>query len=429
MLKIRDFARLGQVSVRTLRYYDELGLLTPVQVDRYTGYRLYSATQLPQLYRILVLKDLGCSLDEIALLLRADQSASRLRALLQQKRAELQRQLQDEQARLQRVEARILQIEQEIVMPSYEIVLKRADALTVAALRGHVRADHEVDLLFTEVYAHLRHFPVTYPAPAIAIWDDQDRGIDDAGFDVVAAVPIAGAAAPSARIVIETLPAVERMACVVHHGSLDQLAQAYDSLYGWAHANGYRVVGASRTVAVQVDRSAHPQDGVIEVQLPIAVERRLAALDDLLSPAERVLVTERARQVVAAMIEEARQDAAAVQTQHLLLGLMGVEKGFAAAVLRELGFTPERVRGAPRPAGPEPEVVIEGQRWSPPLRSVVAQSAQVAQQLAHDYLGTEHLLIALMRCRDASVQAALEDLGLTAMRVEQAVGDRLSQAA
>lgn len=65
VLKIGDFSRLTFVSVKTLRYYDELGLLRPVRVDEFTGYRYYSADQLPRLNRILALKDLGLSLEEV----------------------------------------------------------------------------------------------------------------------------------------------------------------------------------------------------------------------------------------------------------------------------------------------------------------------------------------------------------------------------
>jgi DNA-binding transcriptional MerR regulator len=62
MFKIGDFSRIARVSCRLLRYYDELGLLRPTLVDRDSGYRYYSASQLQQLNRILVLKELGLSL-------------------------------------------------------------------------------------------------------------------------------------------------------------------------------------------------------------------------------------------------------------------------------------------------------------------------------------------------------------------------------
>ena len=66
MFKIGDFSMLSRISVKTLRYYDEIGLLKPVNVDQFTGYRYYSADQLPRLNYIVALKDMGLSLEEIA---------------------------------------------------------------------------------------------------------------------------------------------------------------------------------------------------------------------------------------------------------------------------------------------------------------------------------------------------------------------------
>ena len=75
MIRIGDFSKLSRVSIKTLRYYDEMGLLKPIEVDRFTGYRYYEFDQLPRLYRILALKDLGFSLEEIGRLLKSGLSA------------------------------------------------------------------------------------------------------------------------------------------------------------------------------------------------------------------------------------------------------------------------------------------------------------------------------------------------------------------
>ena|SRR5258706_1984745 len=65
MFKIGEFSRLSRVSVRMLRHYDQLGLLTPSQIDSLTNYRYYSADQLPRLNRILAFRDLGFSLEQV----------------------------------------------------------------------------------------------------------------------------------------------------------------------------------------------------------------------------------------------------------------------------------------------------------------------------------------------------------------------------
>jgi len=104
MLKVGEFARLAQVSIRLLHYYDQLGLLSPAMVDRSSGYRFYSADQLPRLHRILALKDLGLSLEEVARLIDGAVSAEELRGMLLLKQAELRQRVTEEQARLDRVQ-------------------------------------------------------------------------------------------------------------------------------------------------------------------------------------------------------------------------------------------------------------------------------------------------------------------------------------
>lgn len=89
MFKISDFSQLARVSVRTLRLYDELDLLKPAQVDPLTGYRQYDANQLSRLNRILALKDLGFSREQIAQFLQKDMPVERLRGMLLMKRVEV----------------------------------------------------------------------------------------------------------------------------------------------------------------------------------------------------------------------------------------------------------------------------------------------------------------------------------------------------
>jgi DNA-binding transcriptional MerR regulator len=89
MLKIGEFSKFGQVSVKTSRYYDSLGLLTPQMIDPITGDRYYSFDLLPRLNRILALKEFGFSLEQIDQLLNNDLTAEQLRGMLRLKQAEI----------------------------------------------------------------------------------------------------------------------------------------------------------------------------------------------------------------------------------------------------------------------------------------------------------------------------------------------------
>src|SRR5829696_9128903 len=109
MFKIGEFSRLAQVPVPTLRYYDQVGLLKPVEVDRFTGYRYYSVTQLPRLNRILALKGLGFSLEQIGLALDEGLTPEQMRGMLRLRHAQISQLLNEAQSQLVEVEARLQQ--------------------------------------------------------------------------------------------------------------------------------------------------------------------------------------------------------------------------------------------------------------------------------------------------------------------------------
>ena len=121
MIRIGDFSRISQTPVSTLRYYDEVGLLKPVEVDHFTGYRYYTFDQLARLHRILALKDLGFSLEEIVRLLADTLPARQVHGMLLRKRADLRGQAQDNHERLERLDTWLKQIEKENNMTAHII--------------------------------------------------------------------------------------------------------------------------------------------------------------------------------------------------------------------------------------------------------------------------------------------------------------------
>src|SRR5688572_24507352 len=113
MLKIGEFSRLSQVTVKTLRYYDEIGLVKPSEIDRFTDYRYYSLDQLPRIHTIMALKELGLSLGQIAELLNDNLTTEQIRGMFRLKQAEVKQRVREEQERLAQIEFRLRQIELE----------------------------------------------------------------------------------------------------------------------------------------------------------------------------------------------------------------------------------------------------------------------------------------------------------------------------
>lgn len=269
MLKIGDFSKLAQVSIKTLRYYDQLGLLRPYWSDRFSGYRYYRVDQLPRLNRILALKDLGFSLEQIQQVLEQDLSLAELRGMMRLRRAELERHIQEEQARMERVEARLYQLEEERRLPVYEVVLKPAPTLRVLGIRDQLSRPGEVSRLLSELAGHLQRYNLTPEAsnPALAVYYDVEY--NEQRIDVEAAVPVSKSLPNTPRASVHELAGCEMMACTIYEGAHELLNDAYQALFTWIERSGYRVAGPNREVYLQAISANHPAP-VTELQFPVS---------------------------------------------------------------------------------------------------------------------------------------------------------------
>jgi DNA-binding transcriptional MerR regulator len=268
MFKIGDFSKLSQVSVKTLRYYDEIGLLRPSEIDRFTGYRYYTASQLSRLNRILLLKDLGLSLDQIGRLLESDLPPAQLRGMLKLRQAEIERSIEEEEARLARVAALLTHIEQENVnMSKYDVVIKKVAPVRIASIRDVVANYSAQGELWGELGTYLAQHNVKAVAPCLTI--DHNDSYKERDVDLEVCEVIDAALPTTDRVKVRDLPAVEQMACTVHHGPFPQLNQGYQALGQWAETNGYRFVGPSREVYLQVSEIGDDSTNVAEIQIPV----------------------------------------------------------------------------------------------------------------------------------------------------------------
>lgn len=268
MIRIGDFARLGQVSVVTLRHYDEIGLLKPVAVDSFTGYRYYSVTQLPRLNRILALKDLGFTLDQIEMVLNG-LTLDHLRGMLQLRHAEVEQHITQEQGRLARIAARLRQIESEDIMATYDVVLKTLPAQLIASRRVTIPTNDQVpdylDAAYKETYTHLNTNGAKDIGPCFAIWHQPADVYSNE--EAEAAVPIDRSIPSTERVLVYELPQ-QQVAAAVHHGGYDGLAQIHTALLTWIEANGYRSTGTYREVYIQHNAN-NLAETATEVQYPV----------------------------------------------------------------------------------------------------------------------------------------------------------------
>lgn len=269
ILKIGEFARIGQVSIATLRHYDQCGLLKPNALDPDTNYRYYSLDQLARLHRILALKELDFPLEQIAQLLEEALSLEQLRGMFTLKQAQTQHLIDTEQARLTRLAARLRQLEQEGKMPAYEVLLKQVDSLLVASIRDRIPIISERGQLYETLSAYLNQQGVQSSQPDLLLLHSRHELHDEEmSIDVEVAMPLSTALPGNEQIRIRRLPG-GLMACTVHTGDDLSLGRAYVALHRWMTDNGYRFNSSPRQVHLQRAQDMDPSHYVTEVQFPV----------------------------------------------------------------------------------------------------------------------------------------------------------------
>ncbi|WP_097956124.1 MULTISPECIES: MerR family transcriptional regulator [unclassified Streptomyces] len=272
MFTIGDFARYGRVSPRMLRHYDAIGLLIPDRTDPATGYRLYGAAQLARLNRIIALKNLGFTLQQVGAVLDERVGPEELRGMLRLRRAELAEAVAAASARLTRVEARLRSIESEGHMPADDVVIRAVPAVRVAELTGTAASYQPQDIgpvigpLYERLLPLLEGAGLRPTGPGIARYEDAPEGggaiVVHAGVTVSAPVGAVG----DTEVRVVELPPFEA-ATIVHRGAMDDVLSTTHTLARWLDANGYRSTGYNREVNLECPPD--PGSWVTELQEPV----------------------------------------------------------------------------------------------------------------------------------------------------------------
>ncbi|MHB1355965.1 MAG: MerR family transcriptional regulator [Anaerolineae bacterium] len=255
MLRIGDFSRLAHVTVKALRHYAALGLFKPVWIDRFTSYRYYNLDQLPQLNRILALKDLGFTLDQITELLDDHISSALLQDILFRKQSELKARLLVEQNRLDLIADLLKQIRSTgnvsqigelqrsldraaVIVPNISnkkefdmqprIVIKPAFHVVGMCYHG-TNQNHEIPDMWGVFLQRTGEIERINPTLSYGVCS-LPTGLPEGHFEYVAGVEVNEGAPVPAGMVLRSLPEM-RYAVFAHRGSLESLGKTYQNVY------------------------------------------------------------------------------------------------------------------------------------------------------------------------------------------------------
>ncbi len=280
MFKIGDFSRLTRVSIKTLHHYDEIGLFKPMLVDKFTGYRYYTYEQLPHLNRILALRGLGFSLEQIKGMIGNDGkiaiSSEVLRGMLALRQAQLQQLLDKTREQLHQVEIRLYQIEREGKMSDIEILTKEVGQMMVVSGREVVSDPsfmrERCMALNHLVWRAIQETGLKTDGISFALYHSDATN----GIDVEMAYVVQSATLPELNGVAKAhILTPTRVAYAVYKGSYDDfgaVGRVHAEIMRWIQANGYRQAGACREYYLRPPQRSDDPMGVMEIQYPITSE-------------------------------------------------------------------------------------------------------------------------------------------------------------
>ena len=258
MLKIGEFSKLSRISIRMLRHYDELGLLTPETTDPFTGYRYYSEAQLFTAGRINALKAMGFRLCDAAEVLRCWEDREALERCLLSRREAARLQAEEAAERLRKDEPM-----------QYDVTVKTIPERHVASVRQIIpNYDQEGSLwsIFLRETAGL-HIQNGDPCLCVALFHDGDYKESDVDVEIQKSVK--GAYPDTEHVKFKTMPAVQ-VASAVCKGSYDQISAVNAAVASWVEANGYAFDGTAFNIYhVSPYETDDPNEFVTEVCYPV----------------------------------------------------------------------------------------------------------------------------------------------------------------
>lgn len=265
LFQIGEFSRICQVSVKTLHYYDKIGLLAPAEVDRLTGYRYYQVEQIDAMNYIQRLKRYGFSLEEIQQMTAlSDKKEISLR--LRKQKEKLKREQQEKAVILNELQTHISVFERTgdvmTYQKGYTIELKESPAMNVLAVRTMMGVD-EFGKYYGKLFERVPRERVTPSGLNGARYYDQE--FDHESSDVEVFIGI------KEKEKADTVLSPCLCAATVHYGGYSTLSEAYGAIVSWVINNGYEIAGAPFELYIKTQfDSLQPEDWETEIYFPVS---------------------------------------------------------------------------------------------------------------------------------------------------------------
>ncbi len=263
MYQIGMFSKINHVTTKTLRHYDEIGLLKPKHIDDFTGYRYYSSEQLLKLHEILSLKEMGLGLMEIKNILN---DKGNIEEYLVQKKYELMNEIESKKEKLLKIN-NYLEYDNDKIQP----IIKPLPEVIVASMRVTIpNYDTYFDIV-PKMGKEMQSKGVVCSKPEYCFTIYHDGEYKETDIDAEVCEAVIDFYEDSETVKYKKIAVVEKAVCLLHKGSYSSLRSSYVKLFKWIDKNGYEVVGLTRESYIDgIWNKENEDEWLTEIQVPIS---------------------------------------------------------------------------------------------------------------------------------------------------------------
>lgn len=279
MIQIGAFSKIAKISVRMLRHYDQIGLLKPAYIDTSSGYRSYSIDQLARLNRIIFLKDIGFSLNEVNKMIDSNISIDNMKEMLKKRQKDLENEIAMANSNLNTVLDRLTRIEEDGKVPRFDVNVKKIESYTVASFRNIVPTIQEIGMycysMYSKLYEELDRLGITYIGPEVTFYNNDEYYETEIEMEVSIVIPDSEAEFDKTKeteLEFKKIDARDKVAFLIYNGPFNGIETAVIELLKWIGTNNYEIVGAVREI--HLSGPAHGEgkvqdQAVLELQVPV----------------------------------------------------------------------------------------------------------------------------------------------------------------
>ena len=268
MLKIGEFSKLSRVSVRMLRHYDEIGLLKPAEIDRFTDYRYYREDQLPTAGRIAALKDMGFSLADIVRILAVYEDREQMERFFSARQKELEALSQDTARKLTLLDAARKRLRKEENM-SYNVTIKTIPERYAATVQMTIPRYEDEGMVWSVLVQETSRMNLAEADPCLCAVTFLDGEYKEENVELMAWKTVKGSYPDTEHVRFRTLPAVTVASCTFQ-GSYTLMTDVYAAVIAWMEANGYESAGPMFNIYhVSPHETQNPDEFVTEICYPV----------------------------------------------------------------------------------------------------------------------------------------------------------------